>query len=141
MEKNSYGQYSTTFSLKNFAQRVYRWSLLANHNEAKEEFREQEEDEQLLDMLKSQLKTLHFVFESDSTLRLDRSWSVVQAQNCLCQAKNGQVLGKLKQINERNMEAEIEEMLAPLQKYVRTSKSDESRKPRGSDPSFSKMGV
>lgn len=107
MDKNDYGQFETSVSLKAVVKALYAGKSLSKGDS--------DAAKQLHDNLKQNLKCLHFVFETDGKcLRTDRYWSVKQTANCLGPVA-AHALGGLQQVNERNVESEVQEMLKPLQ--------------------------
>ena len=64
------------------------------------------------------MKSIHFVFETDNKcIRTDRFWSVKQTATCLGPLAF-HALGGLKQVNERNVESEVQQLMKPLIKKL-----------------------
>lgn len=123
MNKNSYGQFETSVSLKAVVKVLYgesaKLATASKRVESEEEQRECDYERQLYESLKYGLKSLHFVFvtQEGNCLRTDRFWSIKQTASCLGPVAV-HALGGLKQVNERNIEAEVMQMMKPLQKKI-----------------------
>ena len=84
MEKDTYGQFETSVSLKSVVKALYANNQKMGKKSQKEEARECYQERQLYENLKQNFKCLHFVFETDDKcLRTDRYYSMKQTANCL----------------------------------------------------------
>lgn len=117
MNKNSYGQFEADVSLKAVVKALYSNKISAKKANQEEE-REGDCERQMYESLKQSMKSIHFIFETDhKCLRTDRFWSIKQTANCLGPVAF-HALGGLKQVNERNVELEVQQMMMPLMKKL-----------------------
>lgn len=120
MKNKEFGDFETSINLKQIIKAFYG-NKNSNKKENQEEERECNYEKQLYESLQG-FKHIHYVFEADNkVLKADRFQTKKPTSNCLGPIAY-KVLGKLPEVNERNVEMEVHEVMRPLIMKLETEK-------------------